>query len=131
MDNEPTAGLNRVVDLIGLANSAEARRPIWSFQGEDLNLNLIVLAAGETIDEHVNREVEVLLLGIAGEGEVAIEDTTHLLRAGGALIVPKGARRSIKSTHGHDKFSYLTCHRRRAGLVPAVGRAGTPKSTGA
>lgn len=128
MGEEPPAGANRVVDLAGLANSGVARRPLWSFQGADLNLNLIALAAGESIEAHVNREVEVLLLGIAGEGEVVVDGTTHLLGNGGALVVPKGARRSIRA--GSGPFSYLTCHGRRAGLLPSIGRAGTPRGGG-
>jgi quercetin dioxygenase-like cupin family protein len=121
---EPTAGVDRVIDLAGLASAGVARKPVWSFQGEDLNLNLIVLAAAETIDDHVNREVEVFLVAIAGEGLVEIDGTTYPLRAGEALVVPKGARRSITSNEG--RFAYLSCHRRRTGLMPTVTRAARP-----
>lgn len=124
MVEEPSTGADRVVDLVGLASAGLARKPVWSFQGEDLNLNLIVLADGEAIDEHVNREVEVLLVAIAGEGLIAIDGTTYPLRAGEAVVVPKGARRSITAKGG--RFSYLSCHRRRAGLQPTIARSVTP-----
>jgi quercetin dioxygenase-like cupin family protein len=106
------------VDLAGLVRSTGARGPIWTYQGEDLNVNLLVFAAGGGMAEHVNAEVDVLLVGVAGEGAVEIDGRRHALRAGQALVVPKGARRAIRALG--DRFAYLTCHRRRAGLWPAV-----------
>jgi quercetin dioxygenase-like cupin family protein len=83
-------------------------------------VNLLVLNAGEAVEEHVNTVVDVLLVGIAGAGIVRIDGLEHGLAAGQVLIVPKGTRRSIASAGG--RFAYLTCHRRRGGLWP-VARA--------
>jgi hypothetical protein len=66
--------------------------------------------------EHVNSEVDVVLVGIAGDGLVEVDGMAHLLRSGQAVIIPKGVRRAIRSTSG--RFAYLTCHRRRTGLWP-------------
>ncbi len=84
-----------------------------------MNANLLVFAAGEGVAEHVNAEVDVLLVGIAGEGVVDVGGTGRLLRAGQALVVPKGARRGTRGVS--VRFAYLTCHRRRPGLWPAGG----------
>jgi quercetin dioxygenase-like cupin family protein len=105
-----------VVDLVALAPESTIQQPVWAYQSKDLNVNLLVWGADEGVVEHVNSEVDVLLVGIVGDGLVEVDGTAHLLRAGQALIIPKGVRRAIRSTHG--RFAYLTCHRRRAGLWP-------------
>ena len=104
-----------VVDLAALAQENTIRQPVWASQSADLNVNLLVWGADEGVVAHVNSEVDVLLVGIAGDGLVEVDGMAHPLRVGQALI-PKGARRAIRSTGG--RFAYLTCHRRRAGLWP-------------
>ena len=111
------AGAADPVDLAGLTRSRLAHGPAWTHRGEDLDANLLVFAAGEGVAEHVNAEVDVLLVGIAGDGVVDVDGTRRVLRAGQALIVPKGARRGTRGVS--ERFAYLTCHRRRAGLWPA------------
>jgi quercetin dioxygenase-like cupin family protein len=103
------------VDLLQMARAA-GRRLAWSGASEDLQVNLLVLIAGDSIEEHVNAEVDVLLVGLEGEGAVDLDGTRRTLSAGQALIVPKGTRRSIAGLG--DRFAYLTCHRRRRGLWP-------------
>ena len=115
---ESSPGEAGIVDLAGLARSEPAHGPAWTHQSEDLNTNLLVFAAGEGVAEHANAEVDVLLVGIAGEGVVAVDGARHGLRAGQALVIPKGARRSTEAVS--DRFAYLTCHRRRAGLWPKM-----------
>jgi mannose-6-phosphate isomerase-like protein (cupin superfamily) len=121
MSDRTDASESDVIDLLERARSAD-RRLAWSGGSEDLNLNLLVLTTGETVEEHVNAEVDVLLVGVAGSGTVAIDGDEHRLTAGQALVVPKGARRSIASTG--ERFAYLTCHRRRAGLWPSRAERG-------
>jgi mannose-6-phosphate isomerase-like protein (cupin superfamily) len=104
------------VDLAALA-AAGGRGPLWTHQSADLDVNLVALDAPASVGESVNREVDVLLVGIAGEGRIEVDGRPLALRAGQALIVPRGARRAIHSTQG--SFVYLTCHRRRAGLWPS------------
>ncbi|MGH2389013.1 MAG: cupin domain-containing protein [Chloroflexota bacterium] len=104
-----------VIDLPALARAATATGPIWSRTSEDLNVNLLLLD-GSGVAEHVNDEVDVLLVGVAGEGIIEVDGAPHALPAGGALVIPKGARRAVRVTAG--RFAYLTCHRRRGGLWP-------------
>jgi quercetin dioxygenase-like cupin family protein len=105
------------VDLAALARAATAPGSAWTHQSEDLNVNVLVFASGEGVAEHINTEVDVLLVGIAGAGAVTVDETRQILRAGQALVISKNARRSTKGVSA--PFAYLTCHRRRAGLRPS------------
>ena len=105
-----------MVDLASAARMATARGAIWTRQSEDLDVNLLVFRAGEGVAEHVNTEVDVLLVGIMGSGVITVDGTCRVLHAGHALVVPKGANRGTRSLS--DPFAYLSCHRRRGGLWP-------------
>jgi quercetin dioxygenase-like cupin family protein len=105
------------VDLAALARSATAPGTVWTHQSADLNVNLLVFASDQGVAEHINTEVDVLLVGIAGAGAVTVDGTCQILRAGQALVISKNARRSTKGVSA--PFAYLTCHRRRAGLRPS------------
>jgi quercetin dioxygenase-like cupin family protein len=118
-----STGSGRMVDLAALTRAATMPGAIWTRQSEDLDINLLVFASGQGVAEHVNAEVDVLLVGIAGAGTVIIDGTRHILSAGQALVIPKGARRSTKGVSA--PFAYLTCHRRRAGLRPSRNRDGS------
>lgn len=106
-----------VVDLARLAREASAQGVAWSCQSDDFNANLLVFGNGDGVEPHVNDEVDVLIVAMAGEGIIEVDGEHRPLHAGQALVVPKGARRAIHSAS--DPFAYLTCHRRRAGLWPA------------
>jgi quercetin dioxygenase-like cupin family protein len=114
-DAEP-APVVEGVDLLALAQVATDQGALWSHQSADLNVNLLVFPKDQGVAGHVNAEVDVLLLGIDGEGLVDIDGTAGVLRAGQALVIPKGARRSTRGLS--DSFAYLSCHRRRSGLWP-------------
>jgi len=105
-----------VVDLLALAQGSEERGPLWTRQSADLNVNLMALDAGQQLGESVNAEVDVLLVGVAGAGAVRVDGQSLEIAAGRAVVIPKGARRAIAA--GGERFAYLTCHRRRAGLWP-------------
>jgi quercetin dioxygenase-like cupin family protein len=111
-----STALAQMADLAALTRAATASGAIWTRQSEDLNVNLLVFASGEGVAEHVNAEVDVLLIGIAGTGAVTIDGTRQLFSPGHAIVIPKGANRGIQSTS--ESFAYLTCHRRRGGLWP-------------
>ena len=105
-----------VVDLAAVAHAAACQGVAWSSQSDDLSANLLVFARGDGIQPHVNEEVDVLIVAIAGEGIISIGDTRRPFRAGQAILIPKGVQRGL--TSASDPFAYLTCHRRRAGLRP-------------
>jgi quercetin dioxygenase-like cupin family protein len=88
---------------------------IWALEGSgDLNANLVRFDAGGGVGEHVNEEVDVLFVGVAGSGFARVSGEEHPLSAGTLVFVPKGARRSTVALS--DGFAYLTVHRRRGPL---------------
>jgi quercetin dioxygenase-like cupin family protein len=104
------------VDLAALTRAASTPGATWTHESEDLDVNLLVFASDEGVAEHVNAEVDVLLVGITGAGAVTIDGTRQILSAGHAIVIPKGANRGIQGMS--DRFAYLSCHRRRGGLRP-------------
>ncbi len=109
-----------VADLVCKATQAgNSAGTIWKLtESEDLNANLVRFSVGSGIEEHLNDEVDVMILGISGEGKVVIEGKDHALSTGTLVFVPKGARRSILSTS--ERFAYLSVHRKRRGV--RIGR---------
>ncbi len=88
---------------------------IWALEGSgDLNANLVRFEMGGEVGEHVNEEVDVLFVGVAGSGSVRVEGEEHVLSAGTLVLAPRGAGRSIGASS--DGFAYLTVHRRRGPL---------------
>lgn len=105
-----------VADLLVLASTASSPGVAWSSQSDDLNVNLLVFGRDGGVETHVNSEVDVLIVALSGDGILGIDGSFRPLRAGQALVVPKGSSRSIRAAG--DRFAYLTCHRRRSGLWP-------------
>src|SRR5581483_6860772 len=103
-------------DLYDLLAAGPRAGIVWSGAGEDLNVNLLHFDRGAGVARHTNAEVEVLLFVLAGEGILELEGEPRPLSAGQLCLIPKGVERAIRSAGG--PFSYLTCHRRRAGLWP-------------
>jgi quercetin dioxygenase-like cupin family protein len=93
---------------------------VWSLpRGGDLNANLVHLGAGGVVGAHVNDEVDVLVVGIAGLGSVSIDARHHELRPGTFVAVPKQSERAIAAAPDSD-LSYLTVHHARPGV--RIGR---------
>ena len=110
-------------DLGALATAARSAVP-WSTQSADLSVNLLVFAAGDGVAPHVNSEVDVLLVGVAGEGAVSVDDATIPLQPGGLILIPAGSRRGIQA--GSARLAYLSCHRARSGLI-TLQPSGSPE----
>jgi quercetin dioxygenase-like cupin family protein len=112
----------RVVDLTELAATAASAHDagaVWSLASADLNLNLVRFAAGDGVAPHVNAEVDVVGVVIAGEGLLELDGREERLLPGTLFFIPKGARRGLRAVT--DDFAYLSGHRRRAGLMPTRG----------
>ena len=92
---------------------------VWALGGsEELNANLVRFRAGGGVGERVNDEVDMIFVGVSGSGVVAVNGEESALKAGTLVFVPRGSRRSTRSTSG--SFAYLTVHRRRGPL--GIGR---------
>lgn len=111
--------LGQVVEVEALASKAAqsgVAGPLWSVSTSDLNANVLRFATGDGVPEHVNSEVDVLLLVIHGEGAVTLDGRELPVRGGQLVMLPKGARRAIRAVG--DELVYVTVHRRRMGLMP-------------
>jgi quercetin dioxygenase-like cupin family protein len=106
-----------MTDLNGLAAAAGGHEgSVWTLEESgDLNANLVRFDRGGGVGKHVNEEVDVLLVGVAGSGFARVSGEDHTLSAGTLVFVPKGAGRSTIALS--DGFAYLTVHRRRGPLT--------------
>lgn len=103
------------------AGAAEAEGTVWTLEGsEDLNVNLLRFASGGGVGGHVNEEVDVIMVGVAGLGIVTVGEEEHRLSAGKLVFVPRGEWRSVRSVSG--ELAYLSVHRRRGPI--RIGRRG-------
>jgi quercetin dioxygenase-like cupin family protein len=107
-----------IVDIAEALRHTRYDGAAWSLNSEQLNVNLMRLSAGAGIPEHVNAELDVLVAVFEGEGEIRVDGAAHPLAPGVALVVPRGARRSISCARG--PLVYLTAHKQRGGLVPRM-----------
>jgi quercetin dioxygenase-like cupin family protein len=105
-----------MTDLNALAAAVDERTGVvWTLEGsDDLNANLVRFDREDGVGEHVNGELDVVFVGVAGSGFVRVEGEEHPLSAGTLVFVPRGAGRSTVALS--DGFAYLTVHRRRGPL---------------
>ncbi|MBX0327984.1 cupin domain-containing protein [Oscillochloris sp. ZM17-4] len=107
-----------------LINVAEALRgvvydgPAASITSEQLNVNVLRLVDGASIPQHVNNEVDVLVVVIQGTCKLFVDNEMTVLRPGMAAVIPRGRVRALRCTMG--PLAYLTCHQRRAPLMPTL-----------
>jgi hypothetical protein len=108
--------------VVDLTDVDEVGGAVWSLpHGGDLDANLVRLAPNACIPEHVNREVDVLLVVRAGEGELVVDETSHTLTDTTVALVPRYSSRSIRA--GDDGLDYLSIHRRRDAMQIGVRRS--------
>jgi quercetin dioxygenase-like cupin family protein len=120
----PTAHFVDLVAQAAAASGGERTGVVWSLASADLNLNLVRFPAGDGVAEHVNAEVDIVGLVVSGAGMVEVDGRAELVREGQLFFIPKGARRAIRAAG--SELTYLTCHRRRLGLMPKRTRGHPP-----
>ena len=104
------------MNLTEIAGSATGKEGVvWTLEGStDLNANLVRFEAGGGVGEHVNEEVDVLIVGVSGAGLVGVDGEEHPVANGSMIFVRRGARRYTRAVS--DVFVYLSTHRRRGPL---------------
>jgi quercetin dioxygenase-like cupin family protein len=103
------------VDLASLAGGGGHPGARWRLDGEDLQANLVRLGRGDRIQPHRNDELEVLVVVVAGRGELTLDGQVHQLAPLVVACLPKGTVRAMEAVDG--PLAYLSIHRRRsAGL---------------
>jgi len=98
------------VDLLGRTGTG----PLWGMASPDLNATLLAWPPGHGVEAHVNAELDVLVIVLAGDGSAIIDGEAHALAPGSALLIPRATRRAI--TAGAAGLRYLSVHRRRGPL---------------
>jgi mannose-6-phosphate isomerase-like protein (cupin superfamily) len=98
------------IDLLGGSGTG----PLWGMASADLNATLLAWPPAHEVAEHVNRELDVLVIVLDGHGTAIIDGETHDLAAGSAILIPRGTRRRI--TAGETGLRYVSVHRRRGPL---------------
>lgn len=73
----------------------------------------MAIRAGDEIGDHVNGEVDVLIVTESGVGEIVVDGELATVGPASVVLIPQGARRSISSATG---LAYFSIHQRRAGL---------------
>lgn len=97
--------------------ASEETGAVWKLQVQrrDLDSNIIALPAGGVIGLHTGPDLDVLVLVLAGSGQLDTELGTLDLRPGGLLWLPRRSRRRFSA--GATGLRYLTVHQRRDALV--------------
>ena len=98
------------VDLLG----AQGTGPLWGMASTDLNATLLAWPPGHEVAEHVNADLDVLVIALEGHGTATIDGNAHELAAGTAILIPRSTQRRIQA--GGDGLRYLSVHRRRGPL---------------
>ena len=106
--------MNAPVDLTAARGDAG---PLWGMQSDDLNATLLAWPAGAGVAEHVNDQLDVLMVVLDGTACVMLDGSAHRLSAGHLLLIPRGSARAVEA--GAEGVRYLSVHRRRGPLLPS------------
>lgn len=110
----------RLCDVRALAVPGAAPGVRWKLAeaGRQLDANVVHLPPGERVDTHVEPDLDVLLLVVAGEGTIGGAGADEHVAEGALVWLPRGSSRSLAA--GSGGLHYLTVHRRRPGMQ--IGR---------
>ncbi|MFC8783929.1 cupin domain-containing protein [Streptomyces nigra] len=114
-EEEPLARL--LCDVTALTEAPASAGVLWKLSepGRQLDANVVHLPPGRRVDPHVEPDLDVLLLVVAGDGTVTGSGGEENLTTGGLLWLPRGSRRALAA--GEQGLSYVTVHRRRPGIT--------------
>ncbi|MFJ7906745.1 cupin domain-containing protein [Kitasatospora sp. NPDC096204] len=105
------------VHLDDLLRDATGTGALWRLTGTErqLDANVVRLRPGASVADHVEPDLDVLVLGVEGEGTLRCEGVAYDLRPGDLRMLPHGAARGVAA--GPEGVVYLTVHRRRPGMT--------------
>jgi len=99
---------------VAAALAADGPRIRWSVENQ-LQSNLVRLEPDAVVEEHTERELDVLLVVVDGEGTLHADGTEHRVVAPAVVVLPAGTRRAVVA--GTAGLAYVTAHRRRTGMT--------------
>lgn len=82
--------------------------------GRQLDANVVRIPPGRSVAAHTERDLDVLVFVVAGEGTLTCPDGPRPLREGSLVWLPHGSARGLVA--GPRGMSYLTVHPRRPGM---------------
>lgn len=85
-----------VWDLLGRASADPFTAVLWC-----------ALEPGGSVGRHVQEHFPEILIGLDGQGEARVGDTTHPLMPGDVVHLPLGAVLSIENLSSEEPLSYL------------------------
>ncbi|MFE2493120.1 cupin domain-containing protein [Streptomyces scopuliridis] len=105
--------------------AAERGGALWRLAeaGRQLDADVVRLAPGATVEEHVEPDLDVLLLVIEGTGWLGSGTSRRPMEARSVVWLPRVAPRALVA--GPDGLVYLTVRQRRQALT-AQGPPGVP-----
>ncbi|HEX5565888.1 MAG TPA: hypothetical protein VFY14_02925 [Streptomyces sp.] len=111
-----------LADLADLADCAARAAPerggaLWRLAERDrqLDANMVRLPPGAVVGEHVENDLDVLLVVVGGGGEIVDGAGRRQTLAPQAVVwLPRSSRRGLRA--GPEGLVYLTVHRRRPGM---------------
>jgi mannose-6-phosphate isomerase-like protein (cupin superfamily) len=106
----------QVINLFDVEVDSTLQGPVFSLQSMDLDCNFLRFDEGEGVPLHINAQVDVAGIVLAGEGFLQVDGEQRLLIEGDFFYIPKGAARELRSSGG--PFAYFSFHARRPCLAP-------------
>ena len=104
----------RTARLDALHSSQGADGVVWSLGGpRQIEANLVDLGPGGLIAEHVNQDVDLLMLVLGGSATIVADGQARALALHDLALVPRGSRRAVVA--GPDGCQYLSVHTARPG----------------
>ncbi|MFJ1812530.1 MULTISPECIES: cupin domain-containing protein [unclassified Streptomyces] len=86
-----------------------------------LDANIVRIPPDQRVEPHVEPDLDVVLLVVAGDGALITSDGPCSLTEGSLTWLPHGSTRGLVA--GERGMSYLTVHRRRPGMrIQPAGR---------
>ena len=107
-----------VLDVAEVAGTAAESGSVWQLptKQRDLDANVIALAPGEEIHEHIGPKLDVLIHVLDGAGALETETGSIALSPGQIVWLPRlSRRRFIADTEAGLK--YFSVHQRKQGLT--------------
>ncbi len=101
------------VNLLELARQGGGG-PLWATESDDLDCTFVAWGSGQGVVEHVNAEVDVVMVVLSGNGRVFLDGRSMDLAPGAVLMIPKDVSRAIQA--GEGGVAYLNVHKRRKRL---------------
>ncbi len=100
----------------------------WSIETEDLDATLVSWEEGSGVTAHVNSQVDVVMVVLAGNGIVRVGSEEQAIEPGMVVVIPKSSVRRVRATKG--RLTYLNVHKRRGRLMPNMTRGSATEGAG-